>query len=118
MSELTQASPSTIQNFLSPTTRVDSLCEIIAFARRWTQATLYLRPRYMMVIGGYATFMSKLNLDRHSDRSGSLSHVDPVAIKVKHTALLIGILSIHLLKAFVDVAAEPASISNGKSRSI
>jgi len=62
--------------------------------------------------------MGKLKLYGSSDRPGSLSHVDPVAFKVKRTASLIGILAIHLLKAFVIVATEPASILNGKYRSI
>jgi uncharacterized protein (TIGR00645 family) len=60
----------------------------------------------MVVIGGYATFVSKLNLDGHPDRPDWLSHVDPGTIKVKLAASLIGISSIHLLKAFVDVANE------------
>jgi uncharacterized protein (TIGR00645 family) len=60
----------------------------------------------MVVIGGYATFVSKLNLDGHSDRPDWLSHVDLGTIKVKLAASLIGISSIHLLKAFVDVANE------------
>lgn len=60
----------------------------------------------MVVIGGYATFVSKLDLDTHPDRPDWLSHVDPGTIKVKLAASLIGISSIHLLKAFVDVANE------------
>jgi uncharacterized protein (TIGR00645 family) len=60
----------------------------------------------MVVIGGYATFVSKLDLDGHPDRPDWLSHVDPGTIKVKLAASLIGISSIHLLKAFVDVANE------------
>ena len=58
----------------------------------------------MVVIGGYATFVSKLNLDGHPDRPDWLSHVDPGTIKVKLAASLIGISSIHLLKAFVNVS--------------
>ncbi len=58
----------------------------------------------MVVIGGYATFVSKLDLDGHRDRPDWLSHVDPGTIKVKLAASLIGISSIHLLKAFVNVA--------------
>ena len=58
----------------------------------------------MVVIGRYATFVSKLNLDGHPDRPDWLSHVDPGTIKVKLAASLIGISSIHLLKALVDVA--------------
>jgi uncharacterized protein (TIGR00645 family) len=61
----------------------------------------------MVVIGGYATFVSKLDLDTHKDRPEWLSHVDPGTIKVKLAASLIGISSIHLLKAFVNVANEP-----------
>jgi uncharacterized protein (TIGR00645 family) len=60
----------------------------------------------MVVIGGYATFVSKLSLEGHPDRPDWLSHVDPGTIKVKLAASLIGISSIHLLKAFVDVANE------------
>jgi uncharacterized protein (TIGR00645 family) len=60
----------------------------------------------MVVIGGYATFVSKLDLEGHRDRPDWLSHVDPGTIKVKLAASLIGISSIHLLKAFVNVANE------------
>jgi uncharacterized protein (TIGR00645 family) len=61
----------------------------------------------MVVIGGYATFVSKLDLEGHRDRPDWLSHVDPGTIKVKLAASLIGISSIHLLKAFVNVSNVP-----------
>jgi len=60
----------------------------------------------MVVIGGYATFVSKLNLEAHPDRPDWLTHVDPGTIKIKLAASLIGISSIHLLKSFVDIANE------------
>ncbi len=60
----------------------------------------------MVVIGGYATFVSKLDLEHHPDRPDWLTHVDPGTIKIKLAASLIGISSIHLLKGFVDVANE------------
>lgn len=60
----------------------------------------------MVVIGGYATFVSKLDLEGHPDRPDWLTHVDPGTIKIKLAASLIGISSIHLLKGFVDVANE------------
>jgi len=60
----------------------------------------------MVVIGGYATFVSKLDLEHHPDRPEWLTHVDPGTIKIKLAASLIGISSIHLLKAFVNVANE------------
>lgn len=58
----------------------------------------------MVVIGGYATFVSKLDLEGHRDRPDWLSHVDPGTIKVKLAASLIGVSSIHLLKAFVNIS--------------
>ncbi len=60
----------------------------------------------MVIIGGYATFVSKLDLETHPDRPDWLTHVDPGTIKIKLAASLIGISSIHLLKAFVDIANE------------
>lgn len=60
----------------------------------------------MVVIGGYATFVSKLDLESHPDRPDWLTHVDPGTIKIKLAASLIGISSIHLLKSFVDIANE------------
>lgn len=60
----------------------------------------------MVIIGGYATFVSKLDLETHPDRPDWLTHVDPGTIKIKLAASLIGISSIHLLKSFVDIANE------------
>lgn len=60
----------------------------------------------MVIIGGYATFVSKLDLEGHPDRPEWLTHIDPGSIKIKLAASLIGISSIHLLKSFVDIANE------------
>jgi uncharacterized protein (TIGR00645 family) len=57
----------------------------------------------VVIIGGYATFVSKLNLDGHEDKPSWLDHIDPGSIKVKLSSSLIGISSIHLLRAFVDM---------------
>jgi uncharacterized protein (TIGR00645 family) len=58
----------------------------------------------MVIIGGYATFVSKLNLDSHDDKPDWLDHIDPGAIKVKLASSLIGISSIHLLRSFIDIS--------------
>lgn len=58
----------------------------------------------MVIIGGYATFVSKLNLDNHDDKPDWLDHIDPGAIKVKLASSLIGISSIHLLRSFIDIS--------------
>jgi uncharacterized protein (TIGR00645 family) len=60
----------------------------------------------MVIIGGYATFVSKLDLEGHADRPDWLTHIDPGTIKIKLAASLIGISSIHLLKSFVDIENE------------
>jgi uncharacterized protein (TIGR00645 family) len=60
----------------------------------------------MVIIGGYATFVSKLDLEGHADRPEWLTHIDPGTIKIKLAASLIGISSIHLLKSFVDIENE------------
>ncbi|MBA3686434.1 MAG: TIGR00645 family protein [Planctomycetes bacterium] len=61
----------------------------------------------MVAIGGYATFVSKLDLDDHADRPDWLEHIDPGSIKVKLAGSLIGISSIHLLQSFIRIG-DPA----------
>lgn len=57
----------------------------------------------MVIIGGYETFVSRLNLQGHPDQPEWLSHVNAGVLKVKLATALIGISSIHLLKTFIDV---------------
>lgn len=58
----------------------------------------------MVIIGGYATFVSKLNVENHDDKPDWLDHIDPGTIKVKLASSLIGISSIHLLRSFIDIS--------------
>ena len=57
----------------------------------------------MVIIGGYETFVSRLNLDDHDDQPEWLSHVNAGVLKVKLATALISISSIHLLKTFIIV---------------
>jgi uncharacterized protein (TIGR00645 family) len=57
----------------------------------------------MVIIGGYETFVSRLNLDGHDDQPEWLSHVNAGVLKVKLATALISISSIHLLKTFITV---------------
>ena len=57
----------------------------------------------MVIIGGYETFVSRLNLEGHPDQPEWRSHVNAGILKVKLATALIGISSIHLLKTFIDV---------------
>ena len=57
----------------------------------------------MVIVGGYETFVSRLNLESHPDQPEWLSHVNASVLKVKLATAIIGISSIHLLKTFIDV---------------
>ncbi|KTD35322.1 transmembrane protein [Legionella moravica] len=56
----------------------------------------------MVVMGGYETFVSHLQLDSHPDQPEWLDHLDAGAMKIKLALSLIGISSIHLLRTFID----------------
>lgn len=56
----------------------------------------------MVIIGGYETFVSRLNLKEHPDQPEWLSHVNAATMKIKLSMALIGISSIHLLKTFIN----------------
>ncbi len=57
----------------------------------------------MVIIGGYETFVSRLNLQGHPDQPEWLSQVNAGVLKVKLATALIGISSIHLLKTFINI---------------
>ena len=56
----------------------------------------------MVIVGGYETFVSRLNLKGHPDEPDWLSHVNANLLKVKLATAIIGTSSIHLLKTFIN----------------
>ena len=58
----------------------------------------------MVIVGGYETFVSRMNLEDHPDQPEWLSHVNASVLKVKLGTAIIGISSIHLLKTFINAA--------------
>lgn len=56
----------------------------------------------MVIIGGYETFVSRLDLEGHPDQPEWLSHVNAGVLKVKLAVALISISSIHLLRTFIN----------------
>jgi uncharacterized protein (TIGR00645 family) len=58
----------------------------------------------MVIIGGYETFISRMNLDSHPDQPEWLSHVNASVLKTKLAMAIIGISSIHLLKTFINAS--------------
>jgi len=63
----------------------------------------------MVIVGGYETFVSRLDLDNHPDQPEWLSHVNAGVLKVKLATAIISISSIHLLKTFINAANMPES---------
>lgn len=58
----------------------------------------------MVIIGGYQTFVSSLDLEGHPDQPEWLSHVNAGVLKIKLSTAIISISSIHLLKTFINAA--------------
>jgi uncharacterized protein (TIGR00645 family) len=56
----------------------------------------------MVIVGGYETFVSRLDLQGHPDEPEWLSHVNASVLKIKLAMAIIGISSIHLLRAFIE----------------
>ena len=59
----------------------------------------------MVIVGGFETFVSRLNLEGHPDQPEWLSHVNASVLKVKLALSIIGISSIHLLKTFINAGS-------------
>lgn len=56
----------------------------------------------MVIIGGYETFVSRLNLGNHPDNPDWLDEVNAGTLKIKLALSLVSISSIHLLRTFID----------------
>lgn len=64
----------------------------------------------MVIIGGYETFISRLNLQGHPDQPEWLDEVNAGSMKVKLAIALISISSIHLLRTFIDASQQGTSV--------
>jgi uncharacterized protein (TIGR00645 family) len=61
----------------------------------------------MVIVGGYETFVSRLDLEKHPDQPEWLSHINAGVLKIKLATAIIGISSIHLLKSFINAGNLP-----------
>ena len=66
----------------------------------------------MVIVGGYETFVSRLNLEGHPDEPEWLSHVNASVLKIKLAMAIIGISSIHLLRTFIEAGGLGSSRTN------
>lgn len=72
----------------------------------------------MVIVGGYETFVSKLNLNGHPDQPEWLDHVNAGVLKVKLAMAIIGISSIHLLRTFIEASQIGAPNSHITSEAV
>jgi uncharacterized protein (TIGR00645 family) len=57
----------------------------------------------MVIIGGYSTFVSRMDIDKHEDKPEWLQKVDAGTLKVKLAGSLVGVSGIHLLQTFINM---------------
>ena len=57
----------------------------------------------MVIIGGYSTFISRIDIDSHEDKPEWLQKVDAGTLKVKLAGSLVGVSGIHLLQTFINI---------------
>jgi uncharacterized protein (TIGR00645 family) len=57
----------------------------------------------VVFIGGYWTFVSKIEFENHDDKPDWLSKINASTLKIKLIVSLVSISGVHLLKTFVDI---------------
>ena len=65
--------------------------------------TMVINLVYMVLVGGYGMFVSKIDLQDHPDRPEWLDHTNSTTLKIKLISALIGVSGIHLLKTFIEM---------------
>jgi uncharacterized protein (TIGR00645 family) len=88
-----------------PTTVTDTETIVMLTVLGLIDVVMIANLLIMVIVGGYETFVSRLNLEGHPDQPEWLSHVNAGVLKVKLAMALIGISSIHLLKTFINAGS-------------
>lgn len=57
----------------------------------------------VVFIGGYWSFVSKIEFENHDDKPEWLSKINASTLKIKLIVSLVSISGVHLLKTFVDI---------------
>ncbi len=58
---------------------------------------------FMVVLGGYSLFVSRIDADDHEDRPEWLDKTNSATLKIKLASSLVGVSGIHLLKTFINI---------------
>ncbi len=59
---------------------------------------------YMVVVGGWTMFVSKIDIADHPDRPTWLDSTNANTLKIKLASSLVGVSGIHLLKTFIELS--------------
>jgi uncharacterized protein (TIGR00645 family) len=84
-----------------------SEAEVMLIALGLIDVVMIANLLIMVIIGGYETFVSRLDLDDHPDTPEWLSHINAGVLKIKLSTAIIGISAIHLLKSFINAGNLP-----------
>jgi len=57
----------------------------------------------VVFIGGYWTFVSKIEFDSHADKPDWLTKINASTLKIKLIIALVSISGVHLLQTFIDI---------------
>ncbi|MDS4014428.1 MAG: TIGR00645 family protein [Candidatus Accumulibacter sp.] len=90
-----------IHNLFFSSTRINET-EVMLVVLGLIDVVMIANLLIMVIIGGYETFVSRLDLEGHPDQPEWLSHVNAGVLKIKLSTAIIGISSIHLLKTFIN----------------
>lgn len=66
--------------------------------------TMVINLLTMVVIGGYSTFVSRIDLSENEDKPEWLQKVDAGTLKVKLATSLVGVSGVHLLQTFINIS--------------
>ncbi len=81
---------------------IDNSTAIMLQALNLIDVVMIANLLIMVIIGGYETFVSRLNMQHHNDHPEWLDEVNAGTMKIKLSLALITISSIHLLRTFID----------------
>jgi uncharacterized protein (TIGR00645 family) len=86
-------------------THASALSEVLIMLSVLTliDITMVANLLIVVIVGGYATFVSKLELKENKDRPDWLEKMTAGTIKIKLATALIGVSAIHLLKSFINI---------------
>lgn len=85
------------------TIEVISESELMLGVLTLVDITMVANLLIMVIIGGYSTFVSRIDIESHEDKPEWLQKVDAGTLKVKLAGSLVGVSGIHLLQTFINI---------------